>query len=157
VYNPAVPERVAHVLARALARDRDDRFSDAREFLDSLRVAGGGMASRRGGLTSNDDSIPSSSDPGPTPVSAGRTPSTPSAGRKSRAADPARAATIKFRSTPPPDEPRPSALVRRKRAEDRQRRMFVLVAVSALVVGSLVAVLLAPMLRPPERRPRPAE
>jgi hypothetical protein len=34
--NPAVPPGVAQVLARALARERDDRFGSAREMLDAL-------------------------------------------------------------------------------------------------------------------------
>jgi serine/threonine-protein kinase len=153
VYNPAVPESVAHVLARALARDRDDRFEDAREFLEALRASG--MASSRGGIL-NEDSFPSSSDPG-TPVSAGRTPSTPGGGHRSSSDDPALDATIKFRSTPPPDGPRRPSFIARKQAAAaaRQRRMFVLVALSALVVGGLVAVLLAPTLRPVDRRSRP--
>ncbi|WP_438033527.1 serine/threonine-protein kinase [Sorangium sp. So ce204] len=46
--NPAVPEPIARVIAKALTRDRDARFSSARDFLDALVVGAGGLlASRR--------------------------------------------------------------------------------------------------------------
>ncbi|WP_437895938.1 serine/threonine-protein kinase [Sorangium sp. So ce124] len=46
--NPAVPEPIARVIAKALTRDRDARFSSARDFLDALAAGAGGLlASRR--------------------------------------------------------------------------------------------------------------
>ncbi|WP_129354236.1 serine/threonine-protein kinase [Sorangium cellulosum] len=46
--NPAVPEPIARVIAKALARDRDARYASARELLDALVAASGGaLASRR--------------------------------------------------------------------------------------------------------------
>ncbi|WP_437546506.1 serine/threonine-protein kinase [Sorangium sp. So ce367] len=46
--NPAVPEPIARVIAKALTRDRDARFSSARDFLDALVAGAGGLlASRR--------------------------------------------------------------------------------------------------------------
>jgi eukaryotic-like serine/threonine-protein kinase len=39
LHNPAVPEAMARVIARALRRDRTGRFATAREFLDALKVA----------------------------------------------------------------------------------------------------------------------
>jgi serine/threonine-protein kinase len=39
LHAPNVPERVARLLAKALARDRDARFESAAEFLDALREA----------------------------------------------------------------------------------------------------------------------
>jgi serine/threonine-protein kinase len=151
VYNPAVPEPVAHVIAQALARDREDRFQSAREFLDSLRAAAGagGAISSRGGLISNDDSVVSSSEP---PVSAGRTPSTPSGSRRPPAGDPALDATLRYHATPPDGSGR-STLESRRQPVARQRRMFVLVAVSALLAGCLLAVLVAPAMRSADRRP----
>ncbi|WP_437277590.1 serine/threonine-protein kinase [Sorangium sp. So ce375] len=46
--NPAVPEPIARVIAKALTRDREARFSSARDFLDALVAGAGGLlASRR--------------------------------------------------------------------------------------------------------------
>ncbi|AUX47856.1 protein kinase [Sorangium cellulosum] len=45
--NPAVPEPIARVIAKALARDREARFASAREFLDALITAGGGLLTSR--------------------------------------------------------------------------------------------------------------
>ncbi len=151
VYNPAVPEPIAAVLARALARDREDRFQDAREFLDALRVGAGALPSSRGGSLAGDDSYPGarSSDPALKPLSSGRTPSTDR--RKSPVGDdPALDATVKYHSTPP-DPARPPSLITRKRAAAAaQRRMFVLVAVSALLAGGHGAFLVArTWMRPP--------
>lgn len=47
LHDPSVPEAVADVLARALARDRAARFSSARLFLDALAQASGGVVSLR--------------------------------------------------------------------------------------------------------------
>jgi serine/threonine-protein kinase len=135
-YNPGVPEPVALVIARALARDRAERFQDAREFLDALR-SGGALISSRGG----EDGFVVSSDPALMPVSSGRTPSSALDRRRATPiTDPALENTVKFHSTPPPDRARISALTLRRRAEAaRRRRTFVLVAVSALLAGGLGA------------------
>ncbi|NUO51091.1 MAG: serine/threonine protein kinase [Polyangiaceae bacterium] len=45
VRNPGVPPGVAQVLARALARERDDRFKSAREMLDALVTESEGLLS----------------------------------------------------------------------------------------------------------------
>ncbi|WP_437966678.1 serine/threonine-protein kinase [Sorangium sp. So ce260] len=45
--NPAVPEPIARVIARALTRDRDARFSSARDFLDALVAGAGGLLGSR--------------------------------------------------------------------------------------------------------------
>ena len=141
-FNPSVPEGVADVLARALARDREDRFEDAREFLDALRAATGGLISSRGGSLGEDGG--SSSDPGYTPIGStpgGRPRSTPRS-------DPALDATVKFHSTPPGREPRSgSANARQRATAARQRNMIVLVAVSALVLGGLGAFVIARAVR----------
>jgi serine/threonine-protein kinase len=139
-YNPSVPEGVAEVLARALARDRDDRFADAREFLDALRAATGSLISSRGG--SLDDGMPS--DPGH--AGQGSTRSTPNGPNGKRLtprvlSDPALDATVKFHSTPPPREAR--QLSKRQQAVAAQRKMLAMVAVSALVLGGLGAFIVA--------------
>ncbi len=62
---PDVPEAVALVIAKALARDRDVRFTSAREFLEALALAAPGLV-RTGGpggrdlLTSTPESVASS-------------------------------------------------------------------------------------------------
>ncbi len=148
LYNPGVPEQVAMVLARALARDREDRFQDAREFLDALRTGTGALISSRGG----EDSYVSisSSDPALFPVSSGRTPSGPHDRRRSTpSTDPALDATVRFHSTPPADR-----LQAHAGAAARRRNTFVLVAVSALLAGGLGAfVVTRTLVRPSERAP----
>ena len=154
VFNPAVPEPVASVIARALARDRDQRFHDARELLEALRAASG--VSLRGGSGASEDSFPgvTSSDPGSTPVTTRRTPSTPDGRARSPAADdPSLDATMlrsaherssspRHRSTPPSNPPRQGSLITRRRAAaTRRRRMFLLVTVAALFVGGFSASL----------------
>jgi len=42
MHNPGVPEGVAQVIARALEREREDRFENAREFLEVLNAASNG-------------------------------------------------------------------------------------------------------------------
>jgi eukaryotic-like serine/threonine-protein kinase len=46
-HNPSVPQPVAHVVTKALARERADRFQTAREFLEALSAATGGLVSSR--------------------------------------------------------------------------------------------------------------
>jgi len=144
LYNPAVPETVALVIARALSRDREERFQDAREFLEALRQAAGALSGRIGVMS--DDSFPglSSSNPMLQPLSSRRsTPSRPSSARRST--PDAFDATVRFQSTPPMDERRRSAGLilsaeeRLRAAERKQRRTFLLVAVSALLTGGLGA------------------
>jgi serine/threonine-protein kinase len=145
-FNPGVPEAIAQVIARALARDREERFPDARIFLDALRAAAGGAVSSRPG-TLGEDSAPglNSSDPALSPVSASRTPGhgTGSNGRKSSRKPDAGAfdATVEFQSSPPPRRrSSPELLSTRRRAALRRRqRTFILVAVSALLGGGLSA------------------
>jgi serine/threonine-protein kinase len=159
-YNPAVPEPIAAVIARALARDRNDRFAGAREFLDALRLGAGGLISSRGGSLAGDDSFPGarSSDPALMPVSSGRTPS--GGQRKSPGTeDPALDATVRYQSTPPADRP-PSLVTRKRAAAAAQWRMYGLVALSALVAGVLGAFIVARTWMQPAHDggdPRPGE
>ncbi|WP_437569465.1 serine/threonine-protein kinase [Sorangium sp. So ce542] len=68
--NPAVPEPIARVIARALTRDRDARFSSARDFLDALVAGAGGLLGARRSssdeLGAHTTSAPGA--PGQTPV-----------------------------------------------------------------------------------------
>jgi serine/threonine-protein kinase len=141
LYNPAVPEAVALVIARALSRDREDRYQEAREFLDALRQAAGTTMSSRLGAMS-DDSFPAlstGSNPALSPVSSRRVQPRSSHGRRpGSASDGAFDATVKFQSNPPPEQ-RASAAERQRLAHSRQRRTFALVAVSALLAGGLGA------------------
>jgi serine/threonine-protein kinase len=141
LYNPAVPEPIAAVIAKALSRDREQRFPDARTFLDALRVAAGGAVSGRlGSATEDSFSGISSNNPSLIPVSSARSPSRRPSG------DGAFDATVKFHSTPPPHEkgaPILSVEERRRLARAKQRRTFVLVAVSALLTGGLGAFVIA--------------
>ena len=43
LHNPAVPEEIAKAIAKALAREREDRYSTAREMLEGLAAASGGL------------------------------------------------------------------------------------------------------------------
>jgi eukaryotic-like serine/threonine-protein kinase len=56
--NPAVPEPVARVISKALARERSERFSSAREFLDALVAGSGGLISHRSARASGDELSP---------------------------------------------------------------------------------------------------
>jgi eukaryotic-like serine/threonine-protein kinase len=152
VHNPGVPEPLAAVIARALERDRDQRFQTAREFLDAMR----GIASPRSGSLS-DESFPgvSSSDPAFMPVSSRVTPSRPitSSGRKpfpsARPAGTAEAAfepTVELPSSPPGGRPSPhilSAAERRTAFARKQRRLFAIVALTALFAGGFGAFVFA--------------
>jgi serine/threonine-protein kinase len=53
--NPAVPEAVARVIAKALARERAERFSSARELLDALVGAAPDVLSSRVRLSSGEE------------------------------------------------------------------------------------------------------
>ena len=64
VHNPGVPEAVAKVIAKALQRERADRFQSAREFLDGLASATGGMISNRAGRISGGEGDATTSHPG---------------------------------------------------------------------------------------------
>ena len=165
-HNPAVPEAVALVIARALSRDRAGRFADARDMLDALRAASGGVISMRVGML-GDDSLRGriSSDPGlHSPISSAAPPPRSTGDRRSSPEDGAFDATVRFSSAPPVPEKTSSARLatlgsRRKAAARRQRRTFALVAVSALLTGGLSAFFFAKLYaRPAEALPgRPVE
>jgi len=54
VHNPGVPEPIARVITKALTRDRDARYATAREMLDALGGASGGLVSARSPRASGD-------------------------------------------------------------------------------------------------------
>ncbi|WP_437926407.1 serine/threonine-protein kinase [Sorangium sp. So ce291] len=81
--NPAVPEPIARVIAKALTRDRELRFSSARDFLDALVAGAGGLLGAR--RSSSDElGAHTSSAPG----LSGRTPVKQTPGDPSIALDP---------------------------------------------------------------------
>jgi eukaryotic-like serine/threonine-protein kinase len=133
-HNPAVPEAIAHVIAKALARDRRERFAAAREVLEALKAATGGVISARSGAIPAEprDSVSSSSpDFRLTP---------PGAGVASQGSTP------ESRSDASPIEVRLGGSSKvgwstSRRAARREKRTFAMIAVSALLAGSLGAFL----------------
>lgn len=76
-HNPAVPEALAKTLAKTLCRDREGRFSSARELLDALVASSGGLLPARLSRWSGDEVLGSDKSSGPhraTPVISGKTP-----------------------------------------------------------------------------------
>jgi serine/threonine protein kinase len=149
-HNAAVPEAVAQVIARALTRDRTDRFATAREFLDSLKVSVGMISSSRPGHVVNEDSglsrvdTPSSdyrrmllgSGATPTPATTPHRTPTPVAGKgdvlgieATLEVNPAGTSKVGWSTS-------------RRAAARREKRTFFAVAVSALLVGAVGAFLI---------------
>jgi serine/threonine-protein kinase len=130
-HNPGVPEGVARVLARALTRDRDVRFGSARELLDALAAASGGVISHRS--TRSDDgttSAPGASQPTP------RSGSTPF-GSNPRS-DAELAPTLEVGSGGPS---RVGWSTSRRRAHGgRDRRVVLGIALGSLLLGTLAGV-----------------
>jgi eukaryotic-like serine/threonine-protein kinase len=136
-HNPGVPEAVAQVIARALARDREQRFPSARELLEALKASMGGAVSSRpelfAGPGDGSGSSAASNDFRLTPRSNGG--GTPSPRASQGTSD-------------PPIDVRPSAgtskvgwSTSRREAARREKRTFLAVAVSALVAGAVGAFL----------------
>ena len=144
-HNPGVSEAIAHVIRRLLARDRLERFATAREVLEALKAATGGAISTRSGAIpaeERDASTTSSPDFRLTPrvASPGSTP-----GSRSDASP------IEVR----PASPSKASWSTSRRAARREKRAFVLIAVSALLAGSLGAFLFVRS-RPQATTPPPA-
>jgi eukaryotic-like serine/threonine-protein kinase len=57
-FDPDIPPALAAVVAKALARERDQRFSSALAFLEALRAAMPGVVSSRGVSSGNPSSAP---------------------------------------------------------------------------------------------------
>ncbi len=150
-HNPAVSEAIARVISRALARDRGDRFATAREVLEALKVATGGA------ISTNSGAIPAEE-------RAAGDPSSPDFRLTPRLAS--SAATVAAPASAPgassgaaPIEVRPVSSkgwsTSRRAAARREKRTFAVIAVSALLAGSLGAFLFvrsrAPAAPPPPR------
>ena len=139
-HNPGVSEAVAHVISKLLARDRLERFGTAREVLEALKLATGGAISTRSGAIpaeERDASNASSPDFRLTPRVAGNG---GGAGHASQGSTP------DSRSDGSPIEVRPASPSKAswstsRRAAAREKRAFVIIAVSALLAGSLGAFL----------------
>ena len=146
-HNPAVPEAIARVIAKALARDRHERFSTAREVLEALKAATGGAISTRSGAIpaeERDPGNPSSPDFRLTP--------------RAGAGNASQGSTPESRSDDAPIEVRPLGSSKAgwstsRRAAAREKRTFAIIAVSALLAGSLGAFLFVKSRAPP---PTPA-
>jgi eukaryotic-like serine/threonine-protein kinase len=61
LYNPAVPEPVTRVIKKALCRDRDARFTTARQLLEALGEASEGLLSPKALKLSSSSAVRSSS------------------------------------------------------------------------------------------------
>lgn len=134
-HNPAVSEGIARVIARALARDRRERFATAREVLEALKAATGGAISTRSGATPAEARAgdPSSPDFRLTPRGALNVADSKSA--------------LETLAAPSPIEVRLAGSSKvgwstnRRAAARREKRTFAVIAVSALLAGSLGAFL----------------
>ncbi|HMR05495.1 MAG TPA: serine/threonine-protein kinase [Polyangiaceae bacterium] len=60
---PEVPDALARVIAKALSRDRTERYEDANEFFDDLVTAVPGVVRGGAGIVSSREPIPSQPDP----------------------------------------------------------------------------------------------
>jgi serine/threonine-protein kinase len=147
-HNPAVPEAIARVIARALARDRHERFATAREVLEALKAATSGVISSRSGAIPAEERAagdPSSPDFRLTPrgalnatvAASGSTPESP-----------AEASAIEVRA----GSSKVGWSTSRGAAARREKRTFAVIAVSALLAGSLGAFLFVRS-RPPASLP----
>ena len=137
-HNPAVPEAIARVIARALARDRSERFATAREVLEALKAATGGMISSRSGAIPAEERAagdPSSPEFRLTPR--GALNANVPASRRTPSSH-AEAAPIEVH---PAGSSKVSWSTSRRAAARREKRTFVVIAVSALLAGSLGAFL----------------
>lgn len=131
-HNPAVPEPIAVALAKALARDRADRFGSARQFLDALVTASGGVLSARSGPTSGKNG--EVSDPDVTGKVGAVSPSlTPTPARSDEYAD-----TVEVGGGGPS---RVGWSTSNGRGLRRDRRMFLLVGAASMALGGTGAIL----------------
>jgi serine/threonine protein kinase len=129
MHNPAVPEPVARAIAKALARERPDRYAKAREFLDALVTASGGVISV---------SPRSSDEPGaPTPSGATSGVVSSPSGAKLTAA--AFDETVELMKSGSPS--RVGWTTNGGAATRRDRRRVLFVALGALALGVLATIL----------------
>jgi serine/threonine-protein kinase len=132
-HNPAVPEGLAKVIAKALARERTDRFASAREFLDSLIGSSGGVLSARSTRGSGEDlSDGRSSGPGLTPGVSSRTPIKLTPGNTGGAFEP----TVELQSGGPSKVG--WSTQRREESARRNKLLFVGLGAAAAAVAGFV-------------------
>ncbi len=136
-HNPAVSEPIAHVIRKALARDRHERFATAREVLEALKAATGGVISTRSGAIPPEERASGNSS----------SPDFRLTPRSSSRPDAALGSTSGSRSGDAPLEIHLAGSSKvdwstsRRAAALREKRTFVAIAVSALLTGSLGAFL----------------
>lgn len=136
-HNPAVSEPIAHVIRKALARDRHERFATAREVLEALKAATGGVISTRSGAIPAEERAEGNSS----------SPDFRLTPRGSSRPDAAPGSTSGLRSGDVPLEihlagsSKAGWSTSRRAAALREKRTFVAIAVSALLTGSLGAFL----------------
>ena len=136
-HNPAVSEPIARVISKALARDRHERFATAREVLEALKAATGGVISTRSGAIPAEERASGNSSSPDFRL-------TPRGSSRPDAVAPG--STSESRSGNAPIEIRPAGSSKvgwstSRRAAAREKRTFVAIAVSALLAGSLGAFL----------------
>ncbi|HVY45949.1 MAG TPA: serine/threonine protein kinase, partial [Minicystis sp.] len=129
MHNPGVPEGIAQVIQKALARERDARFASAREFLDALATATGGLVSSRPGRGSADEfaSLSSRRSSGPNVIRSDPPPG-PNGFAPTVEVHPAGTSKVGWSTSG-------------KAVAKRERRRFAMVAVGALAIGSVGALL----------------
>ena len=134
-HNPAVPEPLARVIAKALSRERTDRFSSARELLDALIGASGGVLSARVSRGSGEDlSDGRSSGTGGTPGVSSRTPVKLTPGEGAGAFEP----TVEMPSGGPSKVG--WSAQRREESAKRNKVLVVALAAAAVAAGAFVIV-----------------
>jgi serine/threonine-protein kinase len=147
-HNPGVSEGISRVIGKLLARDRVERFATAREVLEALKIATGGAISTRSGAIPAEERDPShASSPDFRLTPRGEHKVAPGSTPESRAD----AAPIEVR----PASPSRAGWSTSRRASNREKRAFALIAISALLAGSLGAFLFVKS-RAPLPTPAPA-
>jgi eukaryotic-like serine/threonine-protein kinase len=132
MHNPGVTEGMAQVITKALCRERDGRFGSAREFLDAIASATGGLISSRPGRGSGDDLLLASARSSGTPVSGAAV---------VRPSD--RPAADGFENTVevhPAGTSKVGWSTSRRQAQGRDKRRFLIVGSVALAAGGLLAL-----------------
>ncbi len=133
MHNPGVSEGMAQVITKALCRERDGRFGSAREFLDAIATATGGLISSRPGRGSGDDLLLASARSSGTPVSGPAAVLRPSD----------RPAADQFENTVevhPAGTSKVGWSTSRRQAQTRDKRRFLIVGSVALAAGGLIAL-----------------
>jgi serine/threonine protein kinase len=132
-HNPAVPEALAKTLAKALCRDKEGRFSSARELLDALVTSSGGLLPARLSRWSGDEAQGSDRTSGPnaaTPIISGKTPMKLSPDPQAIGLDP----TLEVQSGGPSKVG--WSTQRRNETARRNLKLYVALAAGAVAIGA---------------------